>query len=132
MSDLKPCPFCGSDDVQVYNSSFVEWKNCWATGPIYENPDDDDDSTDEAIDGWNDRPEKDCLDLQSQLDAAMHKETAMCLDLERERKEVVYLEGLVAEERARLDFVLKMLHCNSEMDPIKCRADIDKYLKGGE
>ena len=58
MSDLKPCPFCGSDDVQVYNSSFVECKNCWATGPIFENPDDEDDGTDEAIDSWNDRPEK--------------------------------------------------------------------------
>jgi len=45
--------------------------------------------------------------LCTQLEDAMHKETAMLLDLEREQKEVTYLEGLVAEERARLAWCLE-------------------------
>ena len=48
-----------------------------------------------------DNLEKIIVRLNSQLDASMHKEVAMFIELERERKEVVYLEELVAEERER-------------------------------
>lgn len=48
------------------------------------------------------------LDRERQLnESAMHKETAMCLELEREKKEVVYLEGLVEEERRIGDWMVE-------------------------
>lgn len=39
MNDFEviPCPFCGSDNVEVVSGSgclCVECKNCWACGPI--------------------------------------------------------------------------------------------------
>ena len=87
--------------------------------------------------------------LQSQLDAAMHKETAMLLELERERKEVVYLEGLVEEERGRLDWWIEkdamtledgtdiMWHDGVEWQTVliidgDIRAAINEAMKGGE
>jgi len=67
-------------------------------------------------------------DLQSQLDAAMHKETAMCLELER--------------ERGRLDWYVEVganinVHDGAEWQTVvvvdgNIRAAIDEAMEGGE
>jgi hypothetical protein len=31
---ISPCPFCGSSNVGVYQKSFVQCRNCIATGPF--------------------------------------------------------------------------------------------------
>lgn len=53
MRELKPCPFCGSDDLKVWATSipyqsFVECRKCCCIGP-------DCVTTDEAIAAWNRR-----------------------------------------------------------------------------
>ena len=57
MADLRPCPFCGGNDVSLsfnVGSTFVECEDCGACGP--------NDSIDETGDGalaargWNSAP----------------------------------------------------------------------------
>ena len=51
MEKLKPCPFCGSDDVamyELYPSSYVRCRACGAEGSLC-------DSHDEAAAAWNSR-----------------------------------------------------------------------------
>lgn len=31
--EIKPCPFCGSENVHVQLQSFVACRTCWAEGP---------------------------------------------------------------------------------------------------
>ncbi|WP_088925853.1 Lar family restriction alleviation protein [Burkholderia multivorans] len=50
MSELKPCPFCGSDSVFMLGGSYcVQCGNCGAEGPW------NDDDPKVAIDAWNRR-----------------------------------------------------------------------------
>lgn len=51
MEELKPCPFCGSNDVtmyEVYPSSYARCRVCGAEGGLR-------DSHDEAAAAWNSR-----------------------------------------------------------------------------
>lgn len=50
--ELKPCPFCGSDDIALYGSvaKFVMCKNCEAAVGVCEA-----ESADETIQRWNRR-----------------------------------------------------------------------------
>ena len=53
MSDLKPCPFCGSDDIELLTRGNHEWYECWpcrGNGP-YKN------TTNQAVEAWNQRAE---------------------------------------------------------------------------
>jgi Lar family restriction alleviation protein len=45
---ISPCPFCGSSNVGAYQKSFVQCRNCIATGPMA-------DDEQEAIGLWNTR-----------------------------------------------------------------------------
>ena len=50
--EIKPCPFCGSEDVEVfsnYGRYFVTCCDCGSEGPNKE-------GKEEAIKGWNQRP----------------------------------------------------------------------------
>lgn len=54
---LKPCPFCGGDDIHIYQygawkNSFVQCGKCSALAP---DPATTDYNTDEAIKIWNKR-----------------------------------------------------------------------------
>jgi Lar family restriction alleviation protein len=54
MSELKPCPFCGSADIDCADAGyktdvwFVQCNNCYATFPHF-------DSKEEAATAWNTR-----------------------------------------------------------------------------
>lgn len=64
MSELKPCPFCGSGDVAFWRihehgeqEGFISCKTCWADGPI-------EDSCTKAAESWNKR----CFEIASFCD----------------------------------------------------------------
>ena len=52
-SNLKPCPFCESEDISVVEEGWCDWwaqcPECCARGPIER-------SEERARDAWNDRP----------------------------------------------------------------------------
>ncbi|HDR9208549.1 TPA: Lar family restriction alleviation protein [Burkholderia vietnamiensis] len=48
MSELKPRPFCGSHEVQMYSGAFVSCLDCGSDGPIME-------SDEQAAEAWNRR-----------------------------------------------------------------------------
>ena len=53
MAELKPCPFCKSEDVYLVSETEIEYnwvycKNCEAAGPMKE-------TEEEAIEAWNRR-----------------------------------------------------------------------------
>ena len=52
MSELKPCPFCGTSNCEIvsngHDSQFVECMFCGASGPAHENHD-------ETTEAWNRR-----------------------------------------------------------------------------
>jgi Lar family restriction alleviation protein len=54
--ELKPCPFCGSDDVTFVHDGhdFVSCNACWADGP---STDESSDDPEQAAARWNTRPE---------------------------------------------------------------------------
>ena len=57
MSDLKPCPFCGSDNTRAYSSTGICWVECLscdAVGPTAK-------TEAEAIDAWNMSIERVCV-----------------------------------------------------------------------
>lgn len=50
--NLKPCPFCGSEDVEICNSGEYFYCHCWkcnAMGP-------DADTRQWGLEAWNNRP----------------------------------------------------------------------------
>lgn len=48
MSDLSPCPFCGSDDVEAeINDQYIECLTCGAQGPVFDGLG--------LVDAWNAR-----------------------------------------------------------------------------
>ena len=61
MKELKPCPFCGSDDISTEErGKNDEWWCaciCGATSGWYR-------TQQEAIDGWNTRPIEDALGME--------------------------------------------------------------------
>ncbi len=48
MPELKPCPFCGSDDVELHGDAWVTCEDCGAETIYCETPE-------EAIGHWNKR-----------------------------------------------------------------------------
>ena len=51
MTDLKPCPFCGSDNIKIhigYSHSYIRCEDCIVSTRRYK-------SIQDAIDGWNRR-----------------------------------------------------------------------------
>ncbi len=51
MTELKPCPFCGSKEVEMQGNSHHSWvvcDNCSTEGPVAP-------SQDEAVERWNER-----------------------------------------------------------------------------
>lgn len=57
MTNLKPCPFCGSDDISVYrhrpwSNYYAQCNNCYATAP---DPSVTNLTEKEAINFWNKR-----------------------------------------------------------------------------
>lgn len=55
MSDLRPCPFCGSDDLRI-DGGFVRCNNCECDGPYHEEMDESDEDSIEGIaEKWNTR-----------------------------------------------------------------------------
>ena len=72
-SELKPCPFCGSDNVFVqcmvymlegYKRHYVECYDCGADVGVIKNPNGTFgafyETKQQAIDAWNQRAEKSC------------------------------------------------------------------------
>lgn len=54
MSDLKPCPFCGSDDVYVpMTDSRIDWYFVWCPGCCFAGPGRT--KGQDAIEAWNRR-----------------------------------------------------------------------------
>ena len=56
MSELKPCPFCGGEDIVLFElkaskDCWVECKKCWASSNVFKL-----DAKAEAIAAWNTRP----------------------------------------------------------------------------
>ena len=51
---LKPCPFCGSDDLEIRNRHYVECLNCETFGPAPDKPMASW-RTDNAVEAWNRR-----------------------------------------------------------------------------
>lgn len=59
MSDLKPCPFCGSNNLKpAYHSPYVICGDCKALGPGSS-----DITYDEAVEAWNTRMEQTCSNV---------------------------------------------------------------------
>lgn len=50
MTDLKPCPFCGSNETDPINGDrcWIACLTCWAEGPSADTPED-------AAERWNNR-----------------------------------------------------------------------------
>ena len=60
MKQIKPCPFCGSDDLSVpewSNKSYVQCGKCHAHGP-------DGKDREEAIERWNAAPRKEDVEMK--------------------------------------------------------------------
>lgn len=59
MKEIKPCPFCGSDDLcvlELSNKSYVRCGKCYSYGP-------DGKDKDEAIERWNSAPRKEDVEM---------------------------------------------------------------------
>lgn len=90
MAELKPCPFCGSDDVGCWTTSailpngkhphFVRCDNCWATSNSCC-------STEEAIEAWNRRAESEELKFTRQFIHEHGLDFALASAWEKEKKD---------------------------------------------
>lgn len=52
MSELKPCPFCGSSQLHMHDDGYIKWvecEDCLAEGPVIVG------SEESATDIWNTR-----------------------------------------------------------------------------
>lgn len=76
MKQIKPCPFCGSENLSVGGfENYIKYKNCGAAGP-------DGSTLNEAFDKWNAAPRKE--------DVEMKKSCANCKHISEEAEGKVY------------------------------------------
>lgn len=59
---MKPCPFCGSNDIEILNG-YCRCDNCFARGPLAEEPYVDDSGEYDGIAAWNERPEDNICEI---------------------------------------------------------------------
>lgn len=58
MKQIKPCPFCGSENLSVGGfENYIKCKNCGAAGP-------DGSTLNEAFDKWNSAPRKEDVEME--------------------------------------------------------------------
>lgn len=76
MMKLRPCPFCGSEDVDLLNREYKSYAKCWncrAEGPIVETVQLSRGQSLEAkaVELWNERASDDVmLDVASEIEAS--------------------------------------------------------------
>ena len=81
MTDLKPCPFCGSINVRAHPNA-VDCKDCSATGPDLGHVGPNYYDCADAVQLWNTRPDKtailaameECAKVCEEIEAAFDKE----------------------------------------------------------
>lgn len=108
MSELKPCPFCGEDNLMVLQRSgagiYGPRLQCGTCNTIRLMVADE---PSPAIDEWNHRPVEDAL--RAELEA-MKKATDAWMDLAEARQaELTKVRAELERERARLDWALEAL-----------------------
>lgn len=72
---LKPCPFCGSLDIEFRSPSYATCSECGADGPIG--------NADNVIDKWNTRAEIDYIEYIGQREEKCAK---VCADEKKKKK----------------------------------------------
>ena len=74
MEQIKPCPFCGSDDLSVLgsiNKSYVRCGKCYAYGP-------DGKDNEEAIERWNAAPRKEDVEMEKNCGSCKYNQDGYC------------------------------------------------------
>ena len=72
MKQIKPCPFCGSENLSVGGfENYIKCKNCGAAGP-------DGSTLNEAFDKWNAAPRKEDVEMEKNCGSCKYNQDGYC------------------------------------------------------
>ena len=111
MMEIKPCPFCGSENLSVGSfGNYIKCENCGTVGP-------DGSTLNEAFDKWNAAPRKE--------DVEMEKNCANCVHISKEVDGKVY-----CTQDLDADYSCKYREKANpfEPEPILCRSCKYSYI----
>ena len=72
MKQIKPCPFCGSENLSVGGfGNYIKCKNCGTAGP-------DGSTLNEAFDKWNSAPRKEDVKMEKNCGSCKYNQDGYC------------------------------------------------------
>ena len=72
MKQIKPCPFCGSENLSVGSfGNYIKCKNCGTAGP-------DGSTLNEAFDKWNAAPRKEDVEMEKNCGSCNYNQDGYC------------------------------------------------------